>query len=83
MAENNDFRSMAETREEEAAQLSDTEIYATIVANVMNQDMPFEFSWNMLKEAIGDDELIRNAVNHAEKLGTISNELAEKCRNEI
>jgi hypothetical protein len=80
MSDDQDFRAMAAEREEEAAQLSDIEVYSTIVSNILAQDMPIDFCIDMLKEAIDDTNLIRDCIDHGVKNNTISSEKAEEAK---
>lgn len=54
---------MAETREKEAAELDDNEIWMTIVSKFALLDMPIDAKIEMMMQATGDKEIVIKALN--------------------
>ena len=53
---------MADTREKEAAELDDSEIWMTIISKFALLDMPIEPKIEMMMQATGDKEIVVKAL---------------------
>lgn len=75
-----DFREMAETRENEASELGDGEIWMSIVSKFVLLDMPIDSKIEMMLLATGNE---REIVEKALQASVKNNLIQESQANEI
>ena len=78
------FREMAAEREQDAANLEDTEIWVAIVSKFVLMDFPIENRAEMLLQAVGGDkEIIINALIACVKSSLNTENAADEMLNQI